>query len=91
MLSASACADTSHTTASVPAFFMSESRENRETGSGVVRTGATERSAYLAPSVPITPAFTPAATRMERIMCDTVVFPFVPVTPITFIVRSGCP
>ena len=48
-------------TTSTPSCTISESTEKRKTGSGVVNTGANVRVPYSAPSVPMIPAFFPAA------------------------------
>ena len=77
------------TAACMPACTMSASREKRQIGSGVVSEGGTFTDPYDAPSVPMSPAFFPAARRMLQIIVAVVVLPLVPVTPTIFRLRSG--
>ena len=58
-------------------------------GSGVVREAGSLLPMYLFSMVPRSPVFIPSAFQPASIMWDTVVFPFVPVTPTTFIAREG--
>jgi len=54
------------------------------TGSGVVRCAGTTRSSTLFSIVDINPAFFPNARSARYSSVATVVFPLVPVTPISF-------
>src|SRR5690606_20063293 len=89
--SASPCEDTSITTSWTPSSAIRAKSCCRSSDSGVVLSVCSTRSPILTPSVPIRPAFLPAASSMDLIMKQVVVLPFVPVTPIRLNLAEGCP
>ena len=63
----------------------------RSGASGVVRAPANVRPAATTPVVPIMPVVRPPARSPDSTIADTVVFPFVPVMPISCRAAAGSP
>ena len=79
------------TTACTPSSAISFSVLCSTMDSGVVLFDGRCVSCHADSMVPIRPISTPALSRMERTRYVVVVFPLVPVMPIIFILRAGCP
>ena len=88
---ASACEETSMTTASSPPATISANSRCRSIASGVVRTMGRSSPATKAVTVPSRPVRRPAASSSPRTRKAEVVLPFVPVTPIALRRAVGSP